>query len=101
MGVLFEENMNLKRKGLGTCQLGLIICLALTGILYLALRESETHAQNKALQHVRVSAINDWSHHHAVFSRPSLAAQSSKLQSEPRYQQQELKRNATSQQNAQ
>jgi hypothetical protein len=93
--------MNLKRKGLGTGPLGLIIFLILASILYLALRKSETHAQNQVPQHVRVSAIDDWSHHHMVYSRPASDAQSLKLQSEPRYQQQLEKRNAPSRQSAQ
>jgi hypothetical protein len=100
--VLFgEENMNSKRKSIGTSQLGLIMFLILSSILYLALRKSETHAQNQVPPHIRVSAIDDWSHHHMVYSRPSSVEQSLKLQSEPRYQQQLRTKKATSQQTAQ
>jgi hypothetical protein len=96
-----RNNMNLKRTGIGTGRLGLIIFLALTGILYLASRKTEMHAQGHAPQHIRTSAIDDWSHHHAVYSRPSSVAQSLKVQSEPRYQQQLQKRNAKPYQSAQ
>jgi len=93
--------MNSKRKSIGTSQLGLIMFLILSSILYLALRKSETHAQNQVPPHIRVSAIDDWSHHHMVYSRPSSVEQSLKLQSEPRYQQQLRTKKATSQQTAQ
>jgi len=93
--------MNLKRKHIRTGRLGLIIFLTLAGILYLASRKTETHAQNQVPQHVRVSAISDWSHHHVVYSRPSTPEQSLKLQLEPRYQQQLQKQNATPRQSAQ
>src|SRR5579872_1688225 len=95
-----RRNMNLKRKHIRTGRLGLIIFLTLAGILYLASRKTETHAQNQVPQHVRVSAISDWSHHYMVYSRPSSAAQSLRLQSEPRYQQQLQKQNATPQESA-
>jgi hypothetical protein len=90
--------MNLRRTGIGTSRLALIIFVALAGILYVVSRKTETHAQNQASQHIRVSAIDDWSHHHMIYSRPSSAAQSLKWQSDPRYQQQLQKRNATPQQ---
>lgn len=92
--------MNLKRKGIWASRIGLIIFLILASVMYLASRKSETHAQNQAPQHIRVFAIDDWSHHHTVYSRPSSVAQSSRLQSEPRYQQQLQKRNATPYQSA-
>ena len=93
--------MNQRWKGIGTGRIGLIIFVILASILYLALRKSETHAQNQGPQHIRVSAIDDWSHHHTVYSRPSSVAQSLKLQSEPRYLNQLQKRNATPYQRAQ
>ena len=92
--------MNLKRKQIGAGRLGLIGFLTLAVILYAGSRKTETHAQNQAPQHVRVSAITDWSHHNMVYSRPSSAEQALKLQSEPRYQLQLQKRNSTAQQNA-
>jgi hypothetical protein len=87
--------MNLKQKRIATGRLGVIILSALTGIVYLGSRKPETHAQNQVSQHVRVSAIADWSHRHMVYSTPSSVAQSSILQSEPRYQQQLQKKYAT------
>jgi hypothetical protein len=89
-----RNNMNLKRKGMGIARLGLVALLILAGILYLASRKLQTHAQNQGPKHIRVSAIDDWSHRHLVYSAPSLAALSLKLQSEPRYQLQLQKRNA-------
>jgi hypothetical protein len=93
--------MHLKRKSILAGRIGLIIFLILASIIYLASRKSETHAQNRAPQHIRVSAIDDWSHHHMVFSRPSSVAQSLKLKSKPRYLNQLQKRNSTRQQSAQ
>ena len=93
--------MNLKRMHIRPGRLRPIIFLTLAGILYLASRKTETHAQNQAPQHVRVSAVSDWSHHHMVYSRPSSAAQSLRLQLEPRYQQQLQKQNATPQETVQ
>ena len=93
--------MYLKRKQMSAGRLGLIGFLTLAVILYVGSRKMETHAQNQAPQHVRVSAITDWSHHNMIYSRPSSAEQSLKLQSEPRYQLQLQKRNSTAQQNAQ
>jgi hypothetical protein len=95
--VLFCErnNMNLKQRRVAKGRLVLIIFLTLTGIVYLASRKTETHAQNQVPKHVRVSAISDWSHHYVVYSTPSSVAQSLKLQSEPRYQLQLRKNNST------
>jgi hypothetical protein len=90
--------MNLRRKHIGAGRFGLIIFLALTGILYLGWQKKETHAQVQAPQHVRVSAITDWSHRHIVYSTPSSVALSLKLKSEPRYQLQLQKKNTMSQQ---
>jgi hypothetical protein len=41
----------------------------------------------------RIPMINDWSHRHVVFSRPASIAQAWKLQAEPRYWLQALRRN--------
>ena len=93
--------MNLNRKQLTAGRLGLIGLLTLAVILYVGSRKMETHAQNQAPQHVRVSAITDWSHHNMVYSRPSSAGLSLKLQSEPRYQLQLEKEKRGSTANAQ
>ncbi len=90
--------MNLKQKRITAGRLGLIIFLTLTGMLYLGSQKKETHAQNQLPQHVRVSAITDWSHRHIVYSRPSSVEQSLKLQAEPRYQLQLQKTNPKPQQ---
>jgi hypothetical protein len=86
--------MDLKQERTSAGRLGLIIFLTLAGILYLGSRKKEIHAQNQLPQHVRVSAITDWSHRHIVYSKPSSIEQSLKLQSEPRYQLQLQKTNA-------
>jgi hypothetical protein len=93
--------MNLEPRGMRIGWLGLIALMTLAGILYLASSKLQTHAQNQVPKHVRVSAIDDWSHHHMVYSRPSSVTQSLKLQSEPRYQQQLQKRSATPHQSVQ
>jgi hypothetical protein len=93
--------MNLKQKRISAGRLGLIGFFTLAVILYVGSRKTETHAQNQVPQHVRVSAISDWSHHHMVYSRPSTPEQSVKLQSEPRYQLQLQKQNAAPRQSAQ
>ncbi len=87
--------MTLKRKGMRICGLGLIAFLAFAGILHLASRKLQVHAQSQVARHVRVSSIDDWSHRHMVYSAPSSSAQSLKLQSEPRYELQLQKRNGT------
>jgi hypothetical protein len=43
--------------------------------------------------HTRVPMISDWSHHHVVFSQPSSYEKAWRLQSEPRYFQQVVRRN--------
>jgi hypothetical protein len=93
--------MNLRWKHVRDGRFSLIIVVTLAGIVHLASRKSETHAQNQAPQHIRVSAIDDWSHHHMVYSRPSSIAQSLKLKLEPRYLNQSQKRNVTPQQRSQ
>jgi hypothetical protein len=93
--------MNLKRMQISAGRFALIGFLTLAVILYVGSRKTETHAQNQAPQHVRVSGVSDWSHHHMVYSRPSSAAQSLRLQLEPRYQQQLQKQNATPQETVQ
>jgi len=44
--------------------------------------------------HGRVSLPNDWSHRHVVFTQPASELQARRLQAEPRYWQQKLRRNA-------
>lgn len=78
--------MNLKWNQVSVGRLSLIGFLTLAAILCAGSRKMETHAQNQGSQHVRVSAINDWSHHNMIYSRPSSSEQTLKLQSEPRYQ---------------
>jgi hypothetical protein len=90
--------MNLEQKRIAAGRFVLIILSTLAGIVYLGSRKTETHAQNQVPQHVRVSAIDDWSHRHLVYSTPSSLPQSLKLQSEPRYQLQLQRRHATPQQ---
>ncbi len=53
-----------------------------------------THGQG----HVRMSMPHDWSHHHLVFTPPSSIAQAWKLQQEPRFWHQLLRRNASARQ---
>lgn len=78
----------------------LILLVTLAGIVLLASRKMETYAQGQVPKHVRVPTINDWSRRHMVYSKPASAAQSMKLKSEPRYQQQIQKRNMKIQQSA-
>jgi hypothetical protein len=40
----------------------------------------------------RVSSVEDWSHHHLIYSRPSTWATAWKVQQEPRYWQQKIRR---------
>jgi hypothetical protein len=93
--------MNLKQTQISAGRFALIGFLTLVVILYVGSRKTETHAQNQAPEHVRVSAITDWSHHNMIYSRPSSAEQSLKLQSEPRYQLQLQKEKRNSTTNAQ
>jgi hypothetical protein len=93
--------MNLKQTQISAGRFALIGFLTLVVILYVGSRKTETHAQNQAPQHVRVSAITDWSHHKMIYSRPSSAEKSLKLQLEPRYQLQLQKEKRNSTTNAQ
>jgi hypothetical protein len=87
--------MSSKQMRIPTGRFAFFILSTLAGTVYLGSRKTETHAQNQVPQHARVSAIDDWSHRHVVYSTPSSLAQSLKLQSEPRYQLQLQKRHAT------
>jgi hypothetical protein len=51
------------------------------------------HGTNKG-RPARVSVPHDWSHRHVVFSKPASLAQAWRLQQEPRYWHQMLRRNA-------
>jgi hypothetical protein len=93
--------MNLKPRGMRIGRLGLIALLTLAGVVHLESNKWRTHAQSQVPNHVRVSAIDDWSHHRTIYSRPSSVAQSLKLKSDPRYQQQLQKRSATAYQSVQ
>jgi hypothetical protein len=66
--------------------------LATVGILALGVVLG-AHAMN-GVRPKRVSVPHDWSHSHVVFSQPSSLAQARRLQAEPRYLHQMLRRNA-------
>jgi hypothetical protein len=44
------------------------------------------------IPHQRISSIMDWSHHHVVYSQPSTWASAWKMQQEPRFWQQKIRR---------
>ena len=67
--------------------------LSVVGVLicFMVLVMRSTNAQGPG---ARIPMINDWSHRHVVFSRPTSIAQVWKLQTEPRYWLQAFRRNA-------
>jgi hypothetical protein len=66
--------------------------LATVGILALGVVLG-AHAMN-GVRPKRISVPHDWSHNHVVFSQPATLAQARRLQEEPRYWHQILRRNA-------
>ena len=57
--------------------------------LFVAPRWAQTRAQAPQ----RIELITDWSHRHMIFSAPDSTAQAWRLQSQPRYAQQQIRRN--------
>jgi len=86
--------MKLKRKSAWPVRLALASILILSGILFLASRNMKTYAQNRTPEHVPVPLVTDWSHRHMIYSSPSTLAQAWRLQAEPRYLQQWMRRNS-------
>jgi len=66
-----------------------VICLALGAAMLL------TGKQIPASSHNRVPLVQDWSHQHMIFSRPSSLIQNLKVQRQTRYVEQVLRRNPT------
>ncbi len=66
-----------------------VICLALGAAMLL------TGKQIPASSHNRVPLVQDWSHRHMIFSRPSSFIQNLKVQQQTRYVEQVLRRNPT------
>jgi hypothetical protein len=81
--------MNSKRNGARTIRLALVSVCILAGGVLLVPHVTRTHAQD----HAPVSMTTDWSNRHMVYSAPSNMAQAWRLQAEPRYLQQWVRRN--------
>lgn len=82
--------MGLKRNGAWLIRPVLVPVCILALAIYLAPRSTRTQAQD----HVRSSVTRDWSSAHMVYSAPSSRAHAWRLQAEPRYVQQSMRRNA-------
>jgi len=57
-----------------------------------------THAQDNGTRHTPVHMTTDWSTGHVVYSAPSSMVQAWRLQAEPRYLHQWMRRNAAASQ---
>jgi hypothetical protein len=86
--------MKPKRKSAWPIRLALVSILTLSGILILASRSVKTYAQNETPNHVRMPLVTDWSNRHMIYSSPSTLSQAWRLQAEPRYLQQWMRRNS-------
>jgi hypothetical protein len=86
--------MEPKRNPAWPIRLTLASILILPGILFLASRNTKTYAQNRTLAHIPVPLVTDWSHRHMIYSSPSTLAQTWRLEAEPRYLQQWMRRNS-------
>ena len=73
-------------------RVGLAAGCTLAVALFLVTWVRKTHAQSKP--HVPVHMTTDWSNRHMIYSAPSTAMQSLRLQTEPRYTQQLARRAA-------
>jgi hypothetical protein len=70
----------------------MVLVFASTLALALILVSQRTKAQ----EHVPVHMTTDWSNRHMIYSTPSTMAQQWRLQAEPRYLQQWMRRNSAS-----
>ncbi len=83
----------MKRNGTWAVRLVLASVCVLALAFLLAPRGARTRAQN----HSRVPMTHDWSDAHMVFSAAASMTQAWRLQAEPRYHRQWLRRNAAAQ----
>jgi hypothetical protein len=81
--------MKLNRRGNWIVRSVFIVVFALVGVAVFAWRNSTIRAQ---AQHTPVHMTTDWSNRHVVFSAPTDAEQLKKLQSDPRFVQQQMAR---------
>jgi len=73
---------------------GRLVTLILVFASALALALILVSHRAKAQEHVPVHMTTDWSNRHMIYSAPSTLAQAWRLQAEPRYLQQLLRRNS-------
>jgi len=81
--------MKLNRRAAWIVRSVLIAIFVLIGAAFFAWRGSTTRAQ---AQHIPVHMTTDWSNRHVVFSAPTSAEQTRKLQADPRFVQQQMAR---------
>ena len=86
--------MNTKRNSKWLVRLGLVSACTLTVVLLLVSWAERTRAQSNAQVHVPVHMTTDWSNRHMVYSAPSSMGQAMRLQAEPRYMHQLVRRAA-------
>jgi hypothetical protein len=72
------------------------LCLLVAGILAMFMVFLSPKSSLRAVAHAPVHLSTDWSHNHVIFSAPATAAQRWRLEAEPRYIQQLLRRSARS-----
>ena len=82
--------MTTKRTGKWLVRFALASVCALAVVLFLVSWSKKTHAQT----HIPVHMTTDWSNRHMVYSAPSSMAQAWRLQAEPRYLHQLIRRSA-------
>ena len=86
--------MTTKWKRRWLVRLGLVsVCTLAVAVVWLSWGK-KTHAQG----HTPVHVTTDWSNRHMVYTSPSSMSQAFKLQAEPRYLHQWMRRNSVSSQ---
>lgn len=88
--------MNEKRNSKQLVRLAAISTCTLAAALFLLSWWMKTHAQDSAQRHTPIHMTTDWSTRHMVYSNPSSMAEAWRLQAEPRYIHQRIRRNAAS-----
>jgi len=63
------------------------------GVAILAILAVAAGLSGRASDHVRISLVTDWTHRHVVFSTPQTFEQALRVQGDPRYMQQWVRRN--------
>ena len=86
--------MNTERKSRRLIRLAAVSALILAAVLVVLCWKTKTYAQNSAQGHSPVHMTTDWSNRHMVYSSPSWMGQALRLQQEPRYLHQLMRRAA-------